>query len=83
MRMFSEPPSTFLIFQMYVFSGSRNSVVCPTPSGSCDALTVALGTGIRTMMLLADLRREGRRGEGRGGEGRGGGGRVDSGMKYH
>ena len=45
-------------------------MVCPGPSGSCDALTVALGTGIRTITLVPELGGgEGRRDEWREGEG--------------
>ena len=51
----SDPPSAFLSFQIYVLSWSRSSVVCPGPSGSCDALTVAFGTGIRTITLVPEL----------------------------
>ena len=51
----SDPPSAFLSFQMYVLSWSRSSVVCPGPSGSCDALTVAFGTGMRTITLVPEL----------------------------
>ena len=66
-------------------------MVCPGPSGSCDALIVALGTGIRTITLVPELgrrkggRKGGERGEGEkggrerreGGKGEGEGGRED------
>ena len=54
-RICSLPPSIFLILHTLVLLPKWSSDVWPGPRGSWEELTVALGTGIRTVTLVPDL----------------------------